>query len=177
MKKIFIPVLFFLIFFINAATAQTVAPQVINTSGGTYSFGYIIIDWSVGEMAMVNTLQGANLQVLVTHGFLQPFTDRPADMNVNYVFGPEEIRVFPNPASTFVEIDFLTKQKGRVRFKLYDGLGQMLYQKEFYSYGLGQIERIDMQKWASSEYYLHVVLEPEAGSVRKHGSYKIIKIK
>lgn len=177
MKKKILHVFLIIGFFINATSAQSISPQVINTTGGSYSFGYTIIDWNVGEMALVNTQQSADLQVVITHGFLQPFTDKPADNNTNNVFGPEEIRVFPNPASTYIEIDFLTKQKGRVQFRLYNSLGQRMYQKEFYSYGLGTIEKIDMQRWASSEYYLHIILEPEAGSVGKKGSYKIIKVK
>lgn len=162
--------------FLTHISAQSVSPQVINTTGGTYSFGYTIIDWNVGEMALVNTIQSANLQVLVTNGFLQPFVDN-FDVNSTNTFGPEEVRVFPNPTTSYVEIDFLTKQKGRVRFKLYDGLGQMMYQKEFYSFGYGRIERINMDRWSSAEYYLHIVLEPEAGSVGKKGSYKIIKLR
>ena len=177
MKKKILHAFLFTCFFINAASAQSVDPQVINTTGGSYSFGYAIVDWNVGEMALVNTMQSANLMVTVTNGFLQPFTDKPADINNNNTFGPEEIKVFPNPASTFVEIDFLTKQQGRISFKLYDATGKTVYQKEFYSYGFGRIERIDMQRWASAEYYLHIVLEPEAGFTGKKGAYKIIKLK
>lgn len=177
MKKKLLLIFFLTGFFIIRLSAQSVGPQVINTTGGTYFFGYTTVDWNVGEMVLVNTLQSGNLQVLVTNGFLQPFADKPADINNNTVFGPEEIKVFPNPATTYVEIDFLTKQKGRVGFHLYDGLGQLVYKKEFYSFGYGHIERIDMQRFAASEFYLYIVLVAEAGSVDKKGSYKIIKFR
>jgi len=177
MKKKILHAFLFTCFFINAASAQSVDPQVINTTGGSYSFGAVIIDWNVGEMALVNTMQSANLQVLVTNGFLQPFTDKPDEINNNNTFGPEEIKVFPNPASTYVEIDILTKQQGRIGLKLYDATGKTVYKNEFYSYGIGRIIRIDMQRWASAEYYLHIVLEPESGFTGKKGAYKIIKLR
>jgi hypothetical protein len=168
-------VFFLSVIFFNRAISQSVGPQVVNTSGGSYSFGYTVIDWSVGELPLVKTL--ANPLVVITNGFLQPFTDRPANINNNSVFGSEEILVFPNPSTTYVEINFLTRHKGKVSLKLYDEIGQKVYEKEFYHYGFGRIEKIDMQQWSASSYFLDVVLEPEAGSVGKKGSYKIIKLR
>ncbi|HWR31921.1 MAG TPA: hypothetical protein VN451_00230, partial [Chitinophagaceae bacterium] len=131
-KKSVITSFLTLIIFLNVSS-QSVKPQVINTAGNSYSFGYVKIDWSVGEMMLVNTLQTDNLKIIATNGFLQPFTDNPADSNYSVTFGPEEIKIFPNPATTIVEINFLTKQKGKISFYLYDGSGLLLYKKEFLS--------------------------------------------
>lgn len=155
--------------------AQSVRPMVLNVTGGSHSFGYTNIDWSVGEMPLVNT--GYNqVVVVVTNGFLQPFTEKPGEINNSNTFTPDEIRVFPNPATNYVEINFLTQQKGNMRFRLYNGIGQLLFEKEFYSFGIGRIERIDLQRLPATEYFLQVILDPETGSVGKKGGYKIIKL-
>ena len=157
-----------------AVRAQTVTPGVLNTSGGTHSFGYTNIDWSIGEMPLVNT--GGTQVVVVTNGFLQPFTEKPADANNSSVFTPDEIRIFPNPTTSYVEINFLTRQKGNMSFRLYNAMGQLLLEKSFYSHGLGRIERIDMQRLPSTEYFIQIVLDPEPGSIGKKGGFKIIKL-
>jgi hypothetical protein len=158
----------------NIVWPQTVAPAVLNTSGGTHSFGYANIDWSVGEMPLINT--GSSSLLVVTNGFLQPFTEKPSDTDIGSLFSPDEIRIFPNPSTSYVEINFLTQQKGNLSFRLYNSLGQLQFEKTFYSYGLGRIERINMERLPSTEYFLQIVLDPEPGSVRKKGGYKIIKL-
>jgi hypothetical protein len=159
---------------LNLLHAQSVSPMVLNVTGGSRSFGYTNIDWSVGEMPLVNTY--TNQVVVITNGFLQPFTEKPGEINNNNIFTPDEIRVFPNPATSYVEINFLTQQKGNMSFKLYNGTGQLVFQKTYYHHGLGHIERIDMLRLTASEYFLQVVLDPETGSVGKKGGYKIIKL-
>src|SRR5688572_22952424 len=158
----------------NILHAQSVRPMVLNVSGGTHSFGYTTIDWSVGEMPLVNT--NNNQVVVITNGFLQPFTEKPGEINDNSIFTPDEIRVFPNPATSYVEINFLTQQKGTMSFKLYNGIGQLVFEKAFYHHGLGRIERIDVQRLPATEYFLQVVLDPATGSLGKKGGYKIIKM-
>ena len=157
----------------NIIHAQSIRPAMLNVSGGTYSFGYTNIDWSIGEMPLVNT---SNSQVVViTNGFLQPFTEKPGEINNTNIFTPDEIRVFPNPATSYVEINFFIRQKGVINFKLYNSTGQLLFDKTFQNYGLGRIERIDLQQLPATEYFLYVILDPDNG-LRKNGGYKIIKL-
>lgn len=156
--------------------SQATVQQVVNVSGGTYSFGYTNVDWSVGEMSLVNTAVGTNQLIIVTNGFLQPFTTHSGN-NTNPSFGAEEIKIFPNPSTTYIEINFLTSQKGKLNIRLYDALGQKVYEKQTYSNGNGLVEIIDMQRWAAAGYALHITLDPEAGSIAKKGSYKIIKVR
>ena len=128
-----------------------------------------------GRSALVNTLQSGDLKIIVTNGFLQPYTDNPADSNLSTSFGSDEIRIFPNPALAYVEINFLTKQQGKISYQLYDALGRQLYNKAFLYNGYGQIEKFNMERFTASVYYLHVFLEADPGSVNKKSSYKIVK--
>ena len=153
--------------------AQTIRPTVLNTAGGTHSFGYTQIDWSVGEIPLVNTAGGQG--VVVTNGVLQSFTEKTGSTDYSSAFTPDEIRVFPNPATHYVEVNFFVRQTGRINFRLYNSLGQLLFDRSFQNYGLGRIERINVQQLPATEYFLHVVLEPESG-LRRKGGYKIIKL-
>jgi hypothetical protein len=144
---------------------------VINSSGGSSQQGYYQFEWSIGELALVNEMKN---DIVVTNGFLQPYLLYPGDHNTNQSFSAEEIKVFPNPASRYVEIDFLTKQTGIMNLSFYDGLGQKIYSKKFYSFGLDRIERIEVSHLPAGPYMLHIALD--AGSfVIKNGIYKIIK--
>ena len=60
---------------IKTGFAQTLPQQVINTTGGTYQQGHFSVDWSVGELAVVNTMQSGDFMVNLTNGFMQTITD------------------------------------------------------------------------------------------------------
>ena len=164
--------------FSRAQTNPSISPTVINIAGGTYNnpASYFRADWSVGELSLVHTATSNTVAYVITNGFLQPYENN-FDVNSNLQFGPEEIRVFPNPANSYVEIDFRTKQKGKMQFRLYDQVGQLLYKQEFLSYGLDRIEKINMDRFAQGAYLLHIELVPDPGSVHKKGSYQILKLR
>jgi hypothetical protein len=165
---------------ISFSYAQTVTPQLIGVTSGTYNdaSSYFRADWSVGETAVttIATPLGGGATYVITQGFLQPYVNN-FDVNHAATFGDEEIRVFPNPATSYVEINFKTKQKGQVTFHLYNAVGQRFYSKSFTSYGLDRIEKIEMERQAAGTYVLYIELEPELGSRPKKGSYKIIKLR
>jgi len=164
-------------FAISLSFSQSISPSIINTTGGTFNDPnyYFRFDWSVGEMALVNQMQSADGLYVITNGLLQPYTNTPASVNNSDDFGTDEIHVFPNPASNYVEIDFNTRQQGRVRFMFYDNLGQKIYDKSFLSYGLDRVERINVATLPSGIYMIYVYLDPVAGSHIKKGAFKIVK--
>jgi len=173
-RTITLAILFFSLF---DCSAQSIAPSVINTSGGSFQSGYYQFEWSIGELALVGEMSSSNNSFVITNGFIQPFIQYPARDNNNTIFGTDEIKVFPNPASSYVEINFLTKQKGRITLSFYDGSGKKIYTATDWYYGVGMIKRIPVSKLPNEVYMLHVDLDPDPGSVAKKGVYKIIKIK
>jgi gliding motility-associated-like protein len=54
----------------KSSQAQSVTSTSINTTGYTYAQGDMILDWSVGEMALVETMIAQN--GIITNGMLQP---------------------------------------------------------------------------------------------------------
>lgn len=155
---------------------QTITPQTINSTGGSERKGNVRIDWSVGEMSLVNKLSDDYTGWIITNGFIQPFTDNPASVNNAVAFDQNEIRILPNPTRGKIEINVNTKQQGRVSIHLYDALGTLLYVKQVTGYGYGLIETIDLTRYAHGTYMLKIELTPSAGFVKKRGSYKITKI-
>lgn len=158
------------------AFSQSIAPSVINATGGSYTKGYYILDWSVGEQPLVNKMESSNSSLIVTNGFLQPYVHDLSDPRWENLFTYDEVRILPNPTYGVVEVNFLTKQKGKVQLRLFDRMGQLRYSKNIPVYGYGLFERINMTGFVNGAYLLKVELIPDPGFVRKVGAYTIIKV-
>lgn len=153
--------------------AQGIAPNVLNMGGGYLNNGYYQYEYSVGEMAAIETMVSANI---ITHGVLQPLTDKPFGNNTATSWSNDEIKIFPVPTRGRVEIDILSKQKGRISMRLTDGAGRTVRTAAFDYVGLGYIVTWDLSNVASADYYLSITLDPSPGSVNKSGGYKILKV-
>ena len=156
--------------------SQSITPSVVNASGGAIQIGYYQFEWSVGEMSLVNEMESRLNLFVVTNGFLQPYLLQPGTNNPNSQFGADEIRVFPNPASRYVEINFFTRQQGRLKIGFYNGIGQKIYSTEFHLYGIDLIQKIPVTHLNLGTYLLRIELDADPGFVSKKGVYKIIKV-
>ena len=171
--------LFFLsvgIFLSLGSFAQSVSPATLNTTGGTYFFTYYRFEWSFGESMAISTMSDPNTNVTVTNGILQPGTHIPATINNTGAWDKDEIRILPNPTLNVVEIDFFSKQKGKVTMNLYDESGRFMGNRQFDYFGNGSIQRWDLGRYASGLYILNIQLQPTGTSVAKKGSFKISKL-
>ena len=154
--------------------SQSVYSSVINCSGNSYSQGYYNLDWSIGELALVNTIQ-SNGYAIITNGFLQP---NLADYNndIRRYFTNEEVTIMPNPTHGKIEVNFTTPQKGNLYLYVYDVNGKLLTSDKLLLSGIMISKFVDLSTFASATYLLKVELKPAPGSVFKSGSYKIIKL-
>ena len=175
MKKIFI--LLIIIFLCSQINSQVAAPSVVNTAGGSIQSGYYQYEWSIGELALVGDMTSSNNSFVITNGFIQSHIQYPFGNNTNNLFASDEIKIFPNPATSYVEINFLSKQKGRITITFYDGAGKKVYTTSETYYGVGLIKRIPVSHLPNEVYMLHIDLDPFPGFNAKKGIYKIIKIK
>ena len=157
--------------------SQVVAPSVVNTAGGTFTSGYYQFEWSIGELALVTEMTGSNNTFVITNGFIQSHIQYPSGTDNNAIFSGDEIKVFPNPASSYVEINFFSKQRGRITITFYDGSGKKVYTASDVYYGVGLIKRVPVSQLPNEVYMLHIDLDPYPGYAAKKGVYKIIKIK
>jgi hypothetical protein len=154
------------------AKAQIKVSHAINSTGGSYAQGYYSFEWSVGEMAVVNTM-GTYGSLMVTNGLLQP-TFMIA--NSSSTFSEEEIKVLPNPTYNLLEVNILTQQAGILHMNVYDAMGKQVLSTRRTSFGIGNIEKINLFPFAAGTYFLHIQLVPFPGSQKKSGTFKIIKL-
>src|ERR1700749_2193301 len=100
-------------------SAQSLAPQVISTSGTSFNNGSSQLDWTIGEPVTATLNNGSNE---LTQGFHQSYLvitsvkDPIADYTVN---------VFPNPAIDNVNLQF-DNLKESVTVSLYTAEGKLL---------------------------------------------------
>lgn len=153
--------------------AQSLTSSVINTSGNTYTQGYYSIDWSIGEMAVIQSMNADNGSNVITNGFLQP--ERLLEIP-NEKFSPDEVKILPNPTYNNVEINFLTSQQGVLHIAVFDAGGKNHLVRKVPSYGIGSIERFNLSGLAAGTYFFRIELVPVPGSVKKTGTYKIVKV-
>ena len=165
------------IFFSLGSFAQSITPAILNTTGGTYIFTYYRVEWSFGESMAISTMTDANSNVFVTNGVLQPNTHNPAIINNNTAWDRDEIRILPNPTQNVIEIDFFSKQKGKVTMNLFDESGTFAGTRQFDYLGNGSIQKWDLSQFPSGMYLLNIQLQPIGTSVAKKGAFKVLKIK
>ena len=166
----------FIIYLSTTTFAQPEIPGVINTTAKSYSQGYYVLDWSVGEMSVINTMFAQEQGITLTNGFLQPFLFYSTNNHSSSLFDESEIRIFPNPTYNSTEVDFLSKQAGIVSLALYDANAKLIQSKKIFLSGFGMMERLDLSHLAAGTYFLKLHLVPVFGSSFKKGMYKIVKL-
>ena len=158
------------------AFSQTISPAVVNSTGGSFSNNSYSLDWSIGEMALVNEFRPLNSTYVFTNGFLQPsgWLPRPTGRR----FADYEINILPNPTRGILQINFQTLETGQMRFVLHDINGQALYTKEFVATGGFYSEKINMTGLSNGTYTLYIVLTTSSSEPLRNitGTYKIIKL-
>lgn len=162
------------LFFFSSSFAQSVTPAVLNASGGTNFFTFYRFEWSFGEAMVIETQASPN--IIVTQGVLQPETHNPATNSTTNSWDKDEIKILPNPTQNVIEIDFFSKQKGKVNMAFYDAKGSFMGSKQFDYYGTGRIEKWNLNAFPSGTYILNIELVPISPSVAKKGAFRVVKV-
>jgi hypothetical protein len=98
-----------LAFALNQAYSQIAS--TLNATGNSFSNGYLNIEWSVGELALIHSMESSGGEAMITNGLLQPKILLTSG-NFNFHFSYDEIRIFPNPTPNKVEINFSPTSRG-----------------------------------------------------------------
>ena len=178
-----------ILLFCLAASTQSITPFILNATGGTAKVEgkKVYLDWSVAEMTLVNTMESPGYKkfIIISNGFLQPpkddgegdEDDDDDDHFYKYV-QPEyilpELKVYPNPATNYLTIDIPMQEAGKIRFTLYNAMGELVYQKEITGYGKLTRETISMAPYMQGTYLLRVTIGTP-GARAKELTYKIFK--
>jgi hypothetical protein len=143
MKKL---LLLFCVFVVsNYATAQTLSPEVISTSGTSMSNGTTTLDWTLGEPATATLDNSSNM---LSQGFHQPSIVVTAIADAATL---NEVKVFPNPTIDVVQIQFITNQKNTL-VELYSVDGKLLEKQSVNS----QTAEMNMSAYPAGTYFLRI---------------------
>ena len=125
-----------------SASAQSITPSVINSTGGTATVGNLIVDWNVGE-SMISTQTNG---IIVTNGQLQPVDEIISVEELNTSWN---VSVYPNP--TRDEFVITAPNAGVFEASLFDLAGKFISKQTLMS-----TNRMDVRSLANGSYYLQV---------------------
>lgn len=151
-----------LIFFFILSSTSVNAQQATNVSGGAGTIGNISLDWSFGELTLVDNVRINSL--LISQGLIQPNKGIYTEADEGISAG--ELKIFPNPTNGVLNIWAGFLVPGKLSFEFFDAKGsRILYDEKSYS-GFNTYQFV-LDKYAAASYPLKVTWKPATGKVRK----------
>lgn len=147
--------------------SQETSPAVVAAGGGTAKTSTLILDWTLGELAIESI---RSPKALYTQGFHQPVlvveqikdkTDLPVK---NY-----NVSVYPNPVTSLLYIQLHFIPVTRLSVVLRDGRGRLLQKKEIPA--KSNSLQLNVSGYAQGAYHLQI--QHSDGSILSH--YNVIK--
>ncbi len=83
-------------------------------------------EWSLGELSLISDFAKPDSSLVMTHGVLQPCTDKVGKSPLIVYFEIDDYKLFPNPTKGKFEVDFFVRQTGRMEINLTDAAGKIL---------------------------------------------------
>lgn len=145
------------------ATAQSLSPVVIASTGGFSSNSNGSLSYTVGEMTMVQTFSaGGNI---LTQGFQQPSDSLIIGLLDLTTEAYGSLVVYPNPAVDNFSYGFEMPEAGKVSFRVFDQLGQIVTDGYNGSYAGGkEIHQMNVTPWAAGTYFIQMTFTAADGS-------------
>jgi len=131
-KSIFLPALVVCMLFFTTVKGQSTpaTPTVLNIAGGSAQLANLSLEWSVGEMVLVETIAAQNL--VVTNGFLQPFKVLDASILNGFNIVPNNILSPNNDGENDTWIIENIEQYPENEVTVYDRAGRIVFQATNY---------------------------------------------
>jgi hypothetical protein len=147
--------------FAISATAQ-VKQEVIASAGGYNTASGLSISWTLGE-TIIPTFKNGDL--VLTHGFQSQLIITTVEENLDVMVN---LKIFPNPASDIVNIQFETPVETEIIVYLLDSQGKLV-KKDIIESSMTQ-KQINMQDLAGGIYYIKLVKD------KLINVYKVVKL-
>jgi hypothetical protein len=167
MRKTTIFLLFGIILTMNAMAQND--PTCINSTGGSATYETITYDWSVGEMAAVETVEATGL--IITQGYLQPVSLKGTA--AEKFAGQKKITLYPEHGKQTFSLETSFEKPGKLNYLLVDLNGRTLLKKETTVSGLKSKQDVDLSNYPNGLYLLQVSFTSHDESVIQ--SFKIQK--
>ncbi len=133
--------------------SQTVSLETFFAATGNSSNSYAKVSWTLGDLQV---LTYSSNNAVLTQGFLQ------SNLTVTNVVNIKEnnsinLKVFPNPVSDFLNINYTASKETSISFFLYNLNGSLIQSKNANSKNYN--ETIDFRQFESGTYILKAVSE------------------
>lgn len=160
-KQGFATVLLLMISFM--CSAQSITPSTFNIAGGYYqnADSYYQFEWSLGELSLISDFAKPDSSLVMTHGVLQPCTDKVGKSPLIVYFEIDDYKLFPNPTKGKFEVDFFVRQTGRMEINLTDAAGKILENRTYAYDGCCRIEHFDLTPYQNGVYFVIATLYPD----------------
>lgn len=158
--------------FMSHVSAQSVSPGVTNLSGGSVTIGANIYEWSIGEMALVESL--INSQLIATNGLLQPQKLTPVPLEMAAVTPTNILSPDGDGQNDVWVIENLNDFPDN-EVKVFDRAGRLVFQAKNYQNNWNGF--LEGQQLAEDTYFYVIVLKRGAEVGTKKGFITIVKQK
>ena len=149
--------------------AQSIGPNVVNTSGGSAVLAGNTHEFAIGGL-LVNTYNSSGL--VVTPYVLQPL---PPTVGIDDKdFFADNLVIFPNPAENVLFLKPSFRSGGKLSFILYDALGRVMSQAEITLATGKEQQSIGLKSLAAGTYLLHIGYQQRGKNYQT--SYKVQKL-
>lgn len=153
---------------------DTRGQSTLNATGSSQIVGFTQFDWSIGEVALVSTFYGPKENnIVVTQGLLQ--NEQMTPESVAGISLAKNLVVFPNPASSIVNIKYTSAVAGTLSYRLMDMTGRIIIN---YNGTVNQStinEQFNISELAVATYMLEVTFK-DNNNATATTSYKIDKL-
>ncbi len=142
--------------------SQTLSPEIITTSGDYYTNPYSSLSVTIGE-PLTETISDSS--VILTQGFQQSsyvITVIEEILSDNF-----KVKVYPNPATDYINIDFNIKDHSDILIQLSDANGRILLKENINSESFSK--KLNLNIYAAGTYFLRLTSEDYSKT------YKIVK--
>jgi len=132
--------------------AQTIAPSIINASGGSTIINSNTYEWNIAEMVDVTTYNtGSNF---VTTGLLQPLEEK---LSVHLLPNSNtSIYIYPNPFASIINLNIKSEDLNAVQIVVKNILGQLVYQQEYTLMSNNDVVQINLHHLSVGPYVIEV---------------------
>lgn len=138
--------------------AQSIGPVTMNSTGASASHSSGIYDWSIGEMALVNTFSTSGL--IITQGVLQIEPGAVAIGEHHHSLF-SNVHVFPNPSQDAIYVESTFAMAGKLMYSLVDIAGRTILKGESNVAPGNEKEKIDISALVPGSYFLQVFVKQE----------------
>ena len=145
-------------------TNAQVNQEVIATSGGYNVNGNISVSWTLGE-TIIPTLHSQDGSLVLAHGFQQKLLVTAIEETLSDLF---KIKVFPNPASDVINIQFESPVNDEIIVDILDTQGKLLKTDKIEP--ASTEKQINLQDLPGGIYYFRL------SNDKNRSIYKVVKL-